>query len=80
MTKEKAQNEIKVNKSKPEKSWRLVYTDKKEVLTLLQLTGITQTIHNIFEAKTKEECFDKITELKLKYDKKDYLEYLKTKK
>jgi hypothetical protein len=46
--------------------WRLIHTNT-EVIDLLETNGITSTPHQIFNANTQEECFDKIDELKLTY-------------
>ena len=46
--------------------WRLIYTNT-DVIDLLETNGITATPYQIFEANTKEECFDKIDQLKITY-------------
>jgi len=46
--------------------WRLIHTNT-EVIDLLETNGITATPHQIFNANTQDECFDKIDELKITY-------------
>jgi hypothetical protein len=46
--------------------WRLIHTNS-DVIDLFETNDITVTTHSIYEAKTQEECFDKIDELKLTY-------------
>ena len=46
--------------------WRLIYTNT-DVIDLLETNGITATPHQIFDANTQEEGFDKIDELKIRY-------------
>jgi hypothetical protein len=46
--------------------WRLLHTNT-EVIDLFETNGITATPHQIFNAPTQEECFDKIDNLKLTY-------------
>lgn len=46
--------------------WRLIYTNT-EVIDLLETNGITATPHQIFDANTQDDCFDKIDELKITY-------------
>lgn len=55
---------MQVNEIGPAQSWRLVHNGTN-VLMLEELTGYTSTIHQVFEAPTKQECLDKITELNL---------------
>lgn len=46
--------------------WRLIYSNLY-VIDLFETNGITATPHQIFEANTQEECFNKIDELKITY-------------
>jgi hypothetical protein len=46
--------------------WRLIHTNS-DVIDLFETNDITVTTHSIYETKTKEECFNKIDELKLTY-------------
>jgi len=47
-------------------NWRMIYNNT-DVIDLFETSDITITPYNIFEAKTQEECFDKIDQLSLFY-------------
>lgn len=55
---------MQTNKCGPENSWRLVHNGI-DVLALLESSGITETIHTLFEADTKEACDAEIARLGL---------------
>jgi hypothetical protein len=49
--------------------WKLVWdADTKDVLFLKQVEGEFETVNELFETKNKNEIYDKINELGLKYD------------
>lgn len=50
----------------PATSWRLIH-DGKTVLMLAELSGITETNHNAFEAPTKHECMAQASQLGLTF-------------
>lgn len=50
----------------PATSWRLIH-DGKTVLMLAELSGVTETIHNAFEAPTKHECMAQANQLGLTF-------------
>lgn len=56
---------IKVNISKPEKSWRLVH-DGVNVLDLFESTGETSTINNLFCAPNRKAALAEIKRLGLR--------------
>jgi len=61
----------KMKKMGSEKSWKLVWdNDTKDVLFLRQIDGEFETVNELklFETKNKNEIYDKINELGLKYD------------
>jgi len=50
-------------------SWKLVWdSDTKDVLFLKQVKGKFETVNELFETKNKNDIYDKINELGLKYD------------
>lgn len=51
----------------PDSSWRLVH-DGKDVMALFESGGYTTTIHNVFEAQTRDECLAEIERLGLVYE------------
>lgn len=55
---------MQTNKCGPANSWRLVHNGT-DVFDLFEATGITETIHTIFEADTKEACEAEIARLGL---------------
>lgn len=59
--------ELVVNKTNNVMCWRLVH-DGKKVISLSESSGITQTIHTIFLANTKQECETEIYSLNLEYN------------
>ena len=59
----------KIKKSDNELSWKLVWdADTKDVLFLNQVKGEFETVNELFETKNKDDVYDKINELGLKYD------------
>jgi hypothetical protein len=59
----------KIRKADNELSWKLVwYADTKDVLFLNQIEGEFETVNELFETKNKNDVYDKINELGLKYD------------
>ena len=52
------------NKLGPALSWRLVH-DGTVVLMLEQVSGMTETMHQSFEAQTLRECMEKVVQLGL---------------
>lgn len=52
------------NKLGPALSWRLVH-DGTVVLMLEQVSGMTETMHQAFEAQTLSECMEKVEQLGL---------------
>lgn len=52
------------NKLGPALSWRLVH-DGTVVLMLEQVSGMTETMHQSFEAQTLRECMEKVAQLGL---------------
>ena len=49
--------------------WKLVWdNDTKDVLLLKQIKGKFETVNELFETKNKNDVYDKINELGLKYD------------
>ena len=57
------------NKTKPDKSWRLVH-DGKSVIDRFECSGATESIYAVFVAKTEEEILTEIKKLGLA-DKSD---------
>lgn len=57
---------LEFNRTDNELSWRLVY-DNNKVIDLFQSDSFTETIHNIFLAKSKESCLTEIYRLSLEY-------------
>lgn len=55
---------MQTNKCGPANSWRLAHNGT-DVLALFESTGITETIHTLFEADTKEACDAEIARLGL---------------
>lgn len=55
---------MQTNKCGPANSWRLVHNGT-DVLALFESTGVTETIHTLFEAGTKEACEAEIARLGL---------------
>lgn len=53
-----------INKLGPALSWRLVH-DGTVVLMLEQVSGMTETMHQAFEAQTLRECMEKVVQLGL---------------
>lgn len=53
------------NKLGPALSWRLVH-DGTVVLMLEQVSGMTETMHQAFEAQTLRECMEKVAQLGLR--------------
>ena len=52
-----------------ELSWKMVWdADTKDVLFLKQIKGEFETVNELFETKNKNDVYDKIYELGLKYD------------
>jgi hypothetical protein len=50
-------------------SWKLVWdADTKDVLFLNQVEGEFETVNELFETKNKNDVYEKINELGLKYD------------
>ncbi len=50
-------------------SWKLVWdAETKDVLFLNQIEGEFETVNELFETKNKNDIYDKINELGLKYD------------
>ena len=61
----------KIKKSNKEKCWTLVWDDDtKDVLILKQIEGEFEAVNelNLFETKNKNDIYEKINELGLKYD------------
>lgn len=59
----------KVKKSDKSLSWKLVWdADTKDVLFLKQIEGQFETVNELFETKNKNDVYEKINELGLKYD------------
>ena len=52
--------------SSTENSWRLIH-DGASVIDLFQSSGVTETLHTLFEAATKVECVAEIRRLGLEY-------------
>jgi len=49
--------------------WKLVWDyETKDVLLLKQIEGDFETVNEIFEAKSKNEIYEKIFELGLRYE------------
>ena len=58
-----------MKKNENEKVWKLIWdSETKEVLLLKKINGDLETINEFFEAKNKNDIYDKIYELGLKYD------------
>lgn len=58
-----------IKKAHAELSWKLVWdADTKDVLFLRQVEGEFETVNELFETKNKDDIYDKINELGLKYD------------
>ena len=52
-----------------ELSWKMVWdAETKDVLFLKQIKGEFETVNELFETKNKNDIYDKINELGLKYD------------
>ena len=52
-----------------ELSWKMVWdSDTKDVLFLKQVKGEFETVNELFQTKNKNDIYDKIYELGLKYD------------
>ena len=59
----------KVKKSDNKLSWKLVWdADTKDVLFLKQVKGEFETVNELFETKNKNDVYEKISELGLRYD------------
>jgi hypothetical protein len=59
----------KIKKADNELSWKLVWdADTKDVLFLNQIEGEFETVNELFETKNKNDIYDKINELGLRYD------------
>ena len=59
----------KIRNADTELSWKLVWdADTKDVLFLNQVRGEFETVNELFETKNKNDVYDKISELGLKYD------------
>jgi len=59
----------KVKKSDKKLSWKLVWdADTKDVLFLKQINSELETVNELFETKNKNDVYEKISELGLKYD------------
>jgi len=61
----------KIKNAGKELSWKLVWdSDTKDVLILKQTKGEFETVNelNLFETKNKNDIYEKIKELGLKYD------------
>ena len=59
----------KIKKAGNQLSWKLVWdVDTKDVLFLKQVEGEFETVNELFETKNKNDIYDKINELGLKYD------------
>ena len=59
----------KIKNANNELSWKLVWdADTKDVLFLEQVESEFETVNELFETKNKNEVYDKINELGLKYD------------
>jgi hypothetical protein len=58
-----------IRKSDNELSWKLVWdSDTKDVLFLNQVECEFETVNELFETKNKNDVYEKINELGLKYD------------
>jgi hypothetical protein len=58
-----------IRKANIELPWKLVWdADTKDVLFLKQVGGEFETVNELFETKNKDEVWNKIVELGLKYD------------
>ena len=59
----------KIKKAHAGLPWKLVWdADTKDVLFLNQVEGEFETVNELFETKNKDDIYDKINELGLKYD------------
>ena len=59
----------RIKNSNEKLPWKLVWdAETKDVLFLSQVEGEFQTVNELFETKNKNEIYDKINELGLKYD------------
>ncbi len=59
----------KIKKTGSKLSWKLVWdADTKDVLFLKEVSGKFETVNELFETKNKNDVYDKISELGLKYD------------
>jgi len=59
----------KIKNAGTELSWKLVWdADTKDVLFLNQVKGEFETVNELFETKNKNDVYEKIDELGLKYD------------
>ena len=58
-----------MKKNEKKDVWKLVWdAETKDVLLLKQIEGEFETVNEFFETKNKNEIYDKIYELGLKYD------------
>jgi len=58
-----------IKKANVELPWKLVWdADTKDVLFLKQVEGEFETVNELFETKNKDDVYEKINELGLKYD------------
>jgi hypothetical protein len=59
----------KIKRADNELSWKMVWdAETKDVLFLRQVEGEFETVNELFETKNKDDIYDKINELGLKYD------------
>lgn len=59
----------KIKNVSNDKPWKLVWDiETKDVLLLQEVKGEFETINELFEAKNKNDVYEKINELGLKYD------------
>jgi hypothetical protein len=57
-----------IKKAHAELPWKLVWdADTKDVLFLEQIEGEFETVNELFETKNKDDIYEKINELGLKY-------------
>jgi len=58
-----------MKKNEKDNVWKLVWDfETKDVLLLKQIEGEFETVNEIFETKNKNDIYDKIYELGLRYD------------
>lgn len=58
-----------IKKAHAELPWKLVWdADTKDVLFLEQIQGEFETVNELFETDNKDDIFQKISELGLKYE------------